>query len=306
MRMPVETEAQDDQYARQFAEWRSIARYPELVASISIVRRPASDRVEVVRVAPDRAVLDRSLWPVAVERVVSYLDQVSGAPAAPAQAEWAAHRELLQHRIRAPGLAVRSGWTRARAIDVARHRVAGRRARRARAAANASCPISRIATSRAPMVSTMRWPSSRCAASGRGMWFTRPMWVSAETEVPDADGRMDVFGRTDRAAESTVRVFHRTSANSGPMAAVGVSWFPLFRETPVEDDWQLVVRHRRGGPLGSFVAEMRQRGLAVSLRRSSCWCSACRWCSSPPCARSASRGCRWTSSPRSHTSCERR
>ena len=49
------------------------------------------------------------------------------------------------------------------------------------------------------------------------------------------------------------------------MAAVGVSWFPLFRETPVEDDWQLVVRHRRGGPLGSFVAEMRQRGLAVSF-----------------------------------------
>lgn len=49
------------------------------------------------------------------------------------------------------------------------------------------------------------------------------------------------------------------------MAAVGVSWFPLFRETPVEDDWQLVVRHRRGGPLGSFVAGMRQRGLAVSF-----------------------------------------
>jgi signal transduction histidine kinase len=60
-------------------------------------------------------------------------------------------------------------------------------------------------------------------------------------------------------------VFHRTSANRGPTAAVGVSWFPLLRETPVEDDWQLVVRHRRGGPLGSFVAQMRQRGLAVSF-----------------------------------------
>ncbi len=34
MRMPVNQE-QGDQYAGQFEEWRSIARYPELVASVS-------------------------------------------------------------------------------------------------------------------------------------------------------------------------------------------------------------------------------------------------------------------------------
>jgi signal transduction histidine kinase len=76
---------------------------------------------------------------------------------------------------------------------------------------------------------------------------------------------MDVFGRASATSGSTVRVFHRTSANTGPTAAVGVSWFPLLREAPVEEDWQLVVRHRRGGPLGLFVSQMRQRGLAVSF-----------------------------------------
>ena len=83
-------------------------------------------------------------------------------------------------------------------------------------------------------------------------------------EVADADGRMDVFGRSATSG-GTIRVFHRTTTNTGPTAAVGVSWFPLLRQVPVEEDWQLVVRHRRGGPLGLFVAQMRQRGLAVSF-----------------------------------------
>src|SRR6185503_5122686 len=30
-------------------------------------------------------------------------------------------------------------------------------------------------------------------------------------------------------------------------------------------DWQLIVRHRRGGALGAFVAEMHRRDLAISF-----------------------------------------
>jgi hypothetical protein len=87
-----------------------------------------------------------------------------------------------------------------------------------------------------------------------------------EQEVVDADGRMDVFGRAwDQAARPPISIFHRTSDNSGPTAAVGVSWFPLLRQTPPSDDWQLVVRRRRGGPLGAFVADMQRRGLALSF-----------------------------------------
>jgi signal transduction histidine kinase len=87
-----------------------------------------------------------------------------------------------------------------------------------------------------------------------------------EEDVVDADGRMDVFGRTGGGRlESPIYVFHKPSQNKGPTAAVGISWFPLLREMPQDQDWQLVVRHRRGGPLGAFVTAMHRRNLAISF-----------------------------------------
>jgi signal transduction histidine kinase len=88
----------------------------------------------------------------------------------------------------------------------------------------------------------------------------------ADQEVADADGRMDVFGRArDVGSRAPISIFHRTSDNRGPTAAVGITWFPLLRPMPTADDWQLVVRHRRGGSLGVFVAEMERRGLLLSF-----------------------------------------
>jgi signal transduction histidine kinase len=85
-------------------------------------------------------------------------------------------------------------------------------------------------------------------------------------QVGDADGNMDLFGRvSDPALGSPVHVFHKPSVNRGPAAAVGVSWFPLLAEVPADQDWQLIVKHRRGGPLGAFGAELRRRDLAISF-----------------------------------------
>ena len=85
-------------------------------------------------------------------------------------------------------------------------------------------------------------------------------------EVADADGDMDLFGRiADQGIGSPVRVFHKPSVNRGPAAAVGVSWFPLLVDAPVDQDWQLIVKHRRGGPLGAFGAELRRRDLTISF-----------------------------------------
>lgn len=87
-----------------------------------------------------------------------------------------------------------------------------------------------------------------------------------EQDILDADGRMDVFGRIRAGGlASPIYVFHRPSQNKGPTAAVGISWFPLLREMPPDQDWQLVVRHRRGGPLGAFVMAMHRRNLAISF-----------------------------------------
>jgi signal transduction histidine kinase len=84
--------------------------------------------------------------------------------------------------------------------------------------------------------------------------------------VRDADGTMDLFGRVqDRSVGSPVHVFHKPSLNKGPAAAVGVSWFPLVVDVPADRDWQLIVQHRRGGPLGAFAGELRRRDLMISF-----------------------------------------
>jgi signal transduction histidine kinase len=90
-----------------------------------------------------------------------------------------------------------------------------------------------------------------------------------EQEVRDADGRMDVFGNvTQKTFGSPIYVFHKLSENarlSELAASIGTSWFPLIGESSDVRDWQLIVRHRRGGALGAFVAEMHQRDLAIGF-----------------------------------------
>jgi signal transduction histidine kinase len=91
----------------------------------------------------------------------------------------------------------------------------------------------------------------------------------ATRDVPDADGRMDVFGDVRaKTFGSPIRVFHKLSQNaglSGLAASIGSSWFPLIGEPAETQGWQLIVRHRRGGALGAFVAEMHRRDLALSF-----------------------------------------
>jgi signal transduction histidine kinase len=82
----------------------------------------------------------------------------------------------------------------------------------------------------------------------------------------DADGTIDLFGRVP----SPVQVFHAPSNDKGPDPSVKISWFPFLRptaggETAVDQDWRLIVRHRRGGALGAFVGEIRRRDLAIGF-----------------------------------------
>jgi signal transduction histidine kinase len=46
---------------------------------------------------------------------------------------------------------------------------------------------------------------------------------------------------------------------------MSTQWFPLLDESRSDAGWQLIVRHRRGGALGAFVAEMHRRDLAISF-----------------------------------------
>jgi signal transduction histidine kinase len=86
-----------------------------------------------------------------------------------------------------------------------------------------------------------------------------------ERDVVDADGTMNIFGRSARRdAAAPLSVFHRTSNRDEPVAAA-LTWLALPPATDEDSDWRLVVRHRRGGPLGAFVADMHQRNLMISF-----------------------------------------
>ncbi len=88
----------------------------------------------------------------------------------------------------------------------------------------------------------------------------------ASEDVSDADGKMNVFGRPlDNGGGSSIHVFHAPSLGMVPPMAASTAWFPLVGTTRPADDWQLVVRHRRGGALGAFVAQTRRRDLAISF-----------------------------------------
>jgi len=87
----------------------------------------------------------------------------------------------------------------------------------------------------------------------------------SRTPAPDADGRINVFGR--RASPRTAgpyEVFLSVPAKTGAPSAT-VTWFPLPPETPDSHDWRLVVRHRRGGALGAFLANAQRRDLLTTL-----------------------------------------
>jgi signal transduction histidine kinase len=87
-----------------------------------------------------------------------------------------------------------------------------------------------------------------------------------DQEVADADGTMNIFGRLHgKNMASPIQVFHVPSENQGPAASMGITWFPLVRDEAGGQDWRLILRHRRGGALGAFVADSRRRDLAISF-----------------------------------------
>lgn len=89
----------------------------------------------------------------------------------------------------------------------------------------------------------------------------------ADEDPPDADGRMNVFGRpVDSTTASAIRIFINPEAsNLPPPTPVGGAWWPLVGDAAPDADWRLVVRHRRGGPLNRFVADLYWRNLYVSF-----------------------------------------
>lgn len=267
MRMPVDEGDRSDaeQYAERLEEWRSLARYPDLVANVYLVRRKADQRVDVVPLAPGSQPLDRATLRPVVAHLVDELE--TAAPNGTVAAREPLPARQLTESFYNIGSALQVWRFDATVPALVRSTLPN--AEWILVELNEQVLHQRILPDLAHRYfqGTDGLDYEVAVVSGgprqRVIYASDPGF--GDQEVIDADGRMDVFGRASATSGRTVRVFHRTSTNEGPTAAIGVSWFPLLRQVPVEEDWQLVVRHRRGGPLGSFVAQMRQRGLAVSF-----------------------------------------
>jgi signal transduction histidine kinase len=280
IRMAEEFSPDDDvnQFAARVEEWRSIARYPDLVANVFVVdRRALGASAEIFQLRPETGAFAR----VEDATILAKLGLELGSPGALVgiASEALPVRQLTESFYNI-GAALRD-WRFEPAIPALIRPLnasASPGAAKGRPAAVQWLVIqldehvlrARILPDLAHRYFQGTDGLDYEVAVVSGSPTRRVIYSSdpgfGEQAVVDADGRMDVFGRSrEQSSDVPISVFHRTSENSGPTAAVGISWFPLLREMPPSDDWQLVVRHRRGGPLGAFVADMERRGLALSF-----------------------------------------
>ena len=281
IRMAEEFSPDDDvnQFAARVAEWRSIARYPNLVANVFVVdRRSLGASEQIFQLHPETGAFARVADATILAKLGLDLRSLP-AESVDTASEALPVRQLTESFYNI-GAALRD-WRFEPALPAL--------VRPLRTSAPPGAAVSRsVAVQWLVIQLDEQVLRSRILPDLAHRYFqgtdgldyevavvsgspTRRVIYSSdpgfgEQAIVDADGRMDVFGRSrEQSSQVPISVFHRTSENSGPTAAVGISWFPLLRDMPPSDDWQLVVRHRRGGPLGAFVADMERRGLALSF-----------------------------------------
>ena len=282
MRMAAEYPSDDDlnEFAVRFTEWQSVARYPDLVANVYVVvRRGPGEPLETFRLDPETSRFAQVTWPSALGTLDTELASVRNT-ASMADSRTLPGRQLTESFYNI-GSALRD-WRFDPAVPALIRAVNPRATAIGNGAARRPPDEWLLIQLDDEVLRSWIFPdlAQRYFQGTNGLDYEvavvggttprRVIYTSdpgfGEQEVVDADGRMDVFGRVgDDVSQSPVAVFHRTSENSGPTAAFGISWFPLLRPAPQDQDWQLVVRHRRGGPLGAFVTDMRRRGLAASF-----------------------------------------
>jgi signal transduction histidine kinase len=267
LRIDSELDAAEDinQYGRRIAEWKSVARYPKLVSGVYLLRPNQSalrldfasrefqpgaipDSLETVRpllysTKPD------SRDPIAGWRFDPEIPAMFHLVTAKQTTGWLAillSQSEIEQRV-LPDL-VDSYFQGTEGLD---YQVA-------------------VISSETRAATEGRGSVSLAWRGGRGL-LRHPPGKAAHTlyssdlgfglpEPSDADGRVDIFGRVQNRLP--VRVFHMPS-DKGTSASVRISWFPLL-EKPTAN-WQLVVRHRRGGALGAFVNEISRRDLAIGF-----------------------------------------
>lgn len=264
---PVEDAPGDvDRYVRRFAEWKAVAKYPNLVSNVYLLKSDAT----ALRLNSSARRFEPENWPARFEPLRADLRRAAA--------------EFLRRRAsQSPAYGIfgvddpAGGWRFEPTIPALLHPVIP-------AASNGTQPSLEsvnwiaIELSQREIRTRVLADLSRTYFQGTDGLDYLVAVISpghviyssdagfGDPEPTDADGTIDLFGRVhDKSLRSPVHVFHTPPDEKGPDASVKFPWFPFLSDTAQSLDWRLVVRHRRGGALGAFVVEMRRRDLAIGF-----------------------------------------
>jgi len=278
-----------DQYARLFAEWKAMTAHPDLVSNLYALQSGEGSQPRVSRLNPGTRRFEPDTWPSKFAGLDAELRRASSNVTPPRTdsnfvgdvADLHAQSALGDFANRfLPGSAP-SGWRFAPEVPALVHPMgsSGVESKQQPGRDSAGWILLEL-NPKAIQDEILPDLAQRYFRGTEGLDYQVAVVAGRKPgqliyssdagfgsqEVKDADGTMDIFGRLeDPRLASPIRIFHSPSENKGPAASVGISWFPLLQEIPADQDWRLVVRHRRGGALGAFVADSRRRDLAISF-----------------------------------------
>jgi len=291
MRVDPDSATQEDwdQYARRFEDWKKTTANPNLVAGLYILRLDESPAAQVLRLSPPDRRFEAANWPANFRELREELRQQDSllnpngtagtSSAANSSAGQDANVEFADRFYTGGPLA---GWEFEPRVPALVRSVMGGPSAPGRSSGRNSADWIVIALDRKDVQENilpalaqryfrgtegLDYQVAVTTARGAG----NPLYTSdagfGSAEVADADGTMNIFGRlrSGSGQGSPIHIFHTPSQENGPAASVAVTWFPLLRDAGADEDWRLIVRHRRGGPLGAFIADSRRRDLTIGF-----------------------------------------
>jgi signal transduction histidine kinase len=278
-----------EQYPRRFADWKKTSADPHLVAGLYILRFDATRKERAFRLNDSSQHFEPSAWPANFEQLSEEIRQADSSPAsvAPSASTYNANSaESLNRNIFGSSFfqdGPLAGWqfepqipALVRSITRPPSSLPVRNASATNADDWIVIALDRddVRNSVLPSLAQryfrgtdgLDYQIAVTAGNQPGDVLYSSDVGFGDKEITDADGTMNIFARLlSSAHKSPIQVFHTPSQVNGPAGSVAITWFPLLHDDGANHDWRLIVRHRRGGALGAFVADSRRRDLAISF-----------------------------------------
>ncbi|HVA95087.1 MAG TPA: HAMP domain-containing sensor histidine kinase [Candidatus Dormibacteraeota bacterium] len=281
MQVDTASRSRDDwgQYARRYAQWKKTSADPNLIAGLYILQFDPARSDRVLHLAPATNRFEPGNWPSSFAGLREELQRAAPEPGAGEST--AISRAGFANRYFSGGSL--TGWkfdpqipALVRAISSRPATSAGGKSAERRNVDWLVLVVNRkdLQDNVLPALAERYFRGTEGldyqVAVTSGRQNAPPLYSSdagfGNVEIADADGTMNIFGRPrDGGQGSPIHIFRTPSPGNVPAASGATTWFPLLRDTGTEQDWHLIVRHRRGGALGAFLADSHRRDLAISF-----------------------------------------